>query len=92
MNERKLTKNVWLELLRFGYHLVSVAEVPLTSTRIGPDARIGGWAGSSMASPESHCRSPGGYLIRLGHPDGRGSAPLLGVIPIERQTAFGVGI
>ena len=91
VNERKITKNVWHELLRFGYHLVSVAKVPLVFTRIGPDARIEAWADSSMASPESHCRSPGGYLIRLGHPDGRSSAPLTVSSQLPRKVMTATG-
>ena len=77
VNERRLTKNVWRELLRFAYHVVSVVDVPLVFTKIGTDARIEAWADSSMALPEALCRAPGGYLIRLGHPDGRASGTLM---------------
>ncbi len=67
--------NVWLELLRFGYHLVSVAEVPLVFTKIGPDARFDRGLGRlHRGIPRIPLPVPGGYVVRLGHPDGRGSA------------------
>jgi hypothetical protein len=90
-NESKLTRNVWLELLRFAHHLVSVADIPLVFTKIGEGGRLEAWADSSMASPEPNSRSPGGYLIRLGHPDGRGSAPLTVSSQLPRKTMSSTG-
>jgi hypothetical protein len=71
-----MTRNAYLELLRFAYHLVSVVDLPLVFTEIGDGARIEAWADSPMAFPDDDCRSPGGYLVRLEHPDGRYSGPL----------------
>ena len=62
-NESKLTKNVWLELLRFAHHLVSVSHIPLVFTKIGEGGRLEALADSSMASPEPDSRSPGGLAL-----------------------------
>ena len=91
MSEGRLTHNVWLEVIRFGHHLVSVGDMPLTFTRIGKGARIEAYADSSMASPEPGCRSPGGYLIRLGHPDGRSSGPLAASSQLPRKVMTATG-
>jgi hypothetical protein len=86
-----MTKNVWRELLRFAYHVVSAADVPLVFTAIGAGARIEAWADSSMALPEALCRAPGGYLIRLGHPDGRSSGTLVCSSQLPRKAMSSTG-
>ena len=91
MNSTHLTLNVWVETLRFGHHLVKFADTPLVFTRIGEGARIEAYADSSMASPEPGSRSPGGYLIRLGHADGRSSAPLIASSQLPRKVMTATG-
>ena len=91
MSEERLTKYVWLEVLRFAYHLVSVGDIPLVFTKIGEGARIEAWADSSMASPGAGGRAPGGFIVRLGHPDGRGSAPLITAAQLPRKVMTATG-
>ena len=91
MNEDRLTRKVWLEVLRFGHHLVSVSDVPLIFTRIGHGARLEAYADSSMPSAEPGCRAPGGYLIRLAHPNGGASAPISCSSQLPRKVMTATG-
>ena len=92
VNAKGLTAVVWRELRRMAHHLLATQDIPLTFTRIGDGARLEAIVDSAQNNggmPER--RSFGGYALRIGHLDGRHSAPIAWAVSLPANTTGASG-
>jgi hypothetical protein len=92
VNDKGLTMVVWRELLRLAHHLLATRDIPLVFSQIGRGACLEAIVDSAQNNGGLYeRRSFGGYALRLGHPDGRHSAPLMWAVSLPLNTTGASG-
>jgi hypothetical protein len=92
VNAQRLTAVVWRELRRLAHHLLATRDLPLVFTEVGDGACLKAAVDSAQNNggmPER--RSFGGYILRLGHPDGGHSASLAWSVCLPPNTTGASG-